>query len=125
MTGRKTLIVDATTTAEDLVEFVVSRARPLEIGGSLIYDFTNHPFDAARFEASTIPPGRYVIPFSMSDVNVDLFELLPMTLRALPRLRFNPRAEVGGYSVQPSLLPSDTAAERRLRVRLESEFAAG
>lgn len=123
MAERPLLIVDESTTAEDLVAFILGRRRPIECAGSRIYDFNNHPFDPDRFAASGIPPGAYVVPFAMSEVNLDLFALLPAHLVALPRLRFNPRAETGGYSVMRSLVPTHPAAERALRSRVEAAFA--
>ncbi|NUQ01270.1 MAG: hypothetical protein HUU35_15595 [Armatimonadetes bacterium] len=124
MPDRLTLIVDAGTTLDDLIAFVCSRAEPLRCGESLVWDFNNHPFDPERFEASGLPPGRYVVPFAMSEINLDLFALLPPKIAALTRLRFNPRAEVGGYSSQTSLLPAELGAERRARAVVEEAFAA-
>lgn len=123
MPERALLIVDDTTTAADLAAFLIARARPLACAGSIVYDFNNHPFDSERFAASDLPPGRYVVPFSMSEINVDLFALLPAPVAALPRLRLNPRAETGGYTALPSLIPVDPAAERRLRAAIEVAFA--
>jgi len=124
LTERRVLIVSADTTVDDLVEFLCSRAEPIRIGGCVIYDFNNHPFDEERFVESGIPPGRYVIPFSMSEVNLDLFALLPPAVARLPRLRFNPAAPQGGYSVVHSFLPVDQAEERRLRLLVEQAFAS-
>jgi len=122
MPDRPVLLVDDHTTCDDLVAFLLARATPLEVAGSRVYDFNNHPFDPERFAASGIPPGTYVVPFSMSEVNLDLFALLPPGLAALPRLRFNPRAEVGGYTVMPSLVPREEAQERRARARGEEAY---
>lgn len=122
MGERRVLIVSESTTINDLVEFVCSRAKPIRVGGSEIYDFNNHAFDAERFMESEIPPGRYVVPFSMSEVNLDLFALLPPVVARLPRLRFNPAALRGGYSVVNSFLPTDPAEERRLRLVVEEAF---
>lgn len=122
MPARCVLIVDGKTTVDDLIEFLRSRSKPIRVAGSVIYDFNNHLFDEERFIESNIPPGRYVIPFSMSDVNLDLFALLPPEIARLPRLRFNPAATQGGYSVMQSFLPEDPAEERRLRVEVERMF---
>lgn len=123
MPARCVLIVDSKTTLEDLIEFLRSRSKPIHVGGSVIYDFNNHLFDEQRFIESGIPPGRYVIPFSMSEVNLDLFALLPPQIARLPRLRFNPSAQTGGYSVMKSFLPEDEAEERRVRMEVEQIFA--
>ncbi|MGQ9698013.1 MAG: hypothetical protein ACUVRO_08480 [Armatimonadota bacterium] len=122
MPARCVLIVDAKTTVSDLLEFLRARSRPIHVAGSVIYDFNNHLFDEEKFVESNIPSGRYVIPFSMSDVNLDLFALLPPDIARLPRLRFNPSAQIGGYSVMPSFLPEDAAEERQLRMEVEQMF---
>ena len=123
MNERRTLIVSANTTVNDLVEFLLSRAEPIRVGSCVIYDFNNHLFDEERFLESEIPPGKYVIPFSMSEVNLDLFALLPPAVARLPRLRFNPAAPRGGYSVVQPFLPADPAEERRLRLMVEEAFS--
>jgi hypothetical protein len=120
---RRALIVSADTTVNDLVEFLLSRAEPIRVGGCVIYDFNNHAFDEERFLESEIPPGKCVIPFSMSEVNLDLFALLPPAVARLPRLRFNPAAPRGGYSVVQPFLPADPAEERRLRLLVEEVFS--
>jgi hypothetical protein len=70
----------------------------------VIYDFNNHPFDEERFVESGIPPGRYVIPFSMSEVNLDLFALLPPRLTEVHLRRsfnrFDPGVNLRGLYVQ-------------------------
>ena len=118
----QTLIVTSETSAQEVAEFLANRAIPLEVAGSKVYDFNNNPFDPERFEKSGLPTGTYIIPFSMSDIWGDIIQLLPPKIAALPRLRFNPRAESGGYTISRSLIPVDPPIERQLRAELAQHF---
>ena len=122
----KTLVVSQETTIADVVDFMVDRAKsPHRVGEAKVFDFNNNPFDEGKFVESEIPAGSYVIPFSMSEIwGGDMVQLLPPKVAALPRLRFNPRAERGGYSVARSLIPEDCPEERRVRMEIAAAFEA-
>lgn len=119
----KTLVVSQETTIADVVDFIVDRANnPHHVGEAVVFDLNNNPFDEGKFVESEIPAGSYVIPFSMSEMWGDMVQLLPPKVAALPRLRFNARAERGGYSVARSVIPEDCPEERRVRMEIAAAF---
>ena len=121
----KALVVSSETTIADVVNFMVDRAKsPHCVGEAVVFDFNNNPFDKGKFVESEVPAGSYVIPFSMSESWGDMVQLLPPKVAALPRLRFNARAERGGYSVACSLIPVDCPEERRVRMEIAAAFEA-
>ncbi len=86
---RKSLFVKPGTTLGDVVDFLLSRREPIEVGGCRIWDFNNHDPDyEALNEFARMHSGEFVIPFGMSYTWAIMLELLPRRFRRLPALHY-------------------------------------
>ena len=92
------LYIDGETTVDEVQDFLKRRAEdPININGTMVWDFCGYERDAQALEESVrykLQGDKYIIPFQVTGTWGYMFHLLPEHLKSAEILVYDPRQEV-------------------------------
>lgn len=125
------LFIDEQTTVEEVQDFLRKRAEnPIEVDGTLVFDFNGHRPDMQALERAVdekLRGNKYMIPFQVAGTWGFMYHLLPDSLKEAEILVYNPRdTEYFAYqNFYPTLPPEVQDDFRGEMSRLVNEHLHG